>query len=108
MYPRMVVEFPNGSKIVLAKPGSATGATGRSQVGLGDIPKIAAEKFLGALGSLVSIIQAVGESVERMDKRPHRIEVEFRALIGAEGNLCLIAGDAEAEFKVTLEFEWSA
>lgn len=99
MSAHIIVQFGDGSKIILAKNGPVTGL---SQVGIEDVAEATSEKFKAALGSLANLILAVEESVGRMENRPDRIEMEFRASLSAECDLWIVSGDGEAEFKITL------
>jgi hypothetical protein len=96
----MVVELAGGNKIIFAR-GSAV--AGLSEVSLvGNVAKATAEGFRSALGTLGNLVAMMEETVGRMPHRPEKVEMEFRASISGECDLCVVSGDGEAEFKVKL------
>jgi hypothetical protein len=96
----IVVEFSDGSKVVIGGHGPLTGL---SEVGIGDdIAKATGEKFKAALGSLATLVASLEEALGRMEKRPDKVELEFRASLSAECDLWVVSGDGEAEFKVKI------
>lgn len=102
MPPQMVVELPDGNKILFGGRGTATGL---SEVGLRSrLTEAASGNFEKALGSLASLVAALENSVGKMPKRPDKVEMEFRASLSGECDLWVVSGDGEAEFKVTLSW----
>lgn len=97
---QMVVELPDGQKVLFGGRGTAKGL---SEVGIaGDIAKATGDQFKKALGSLSSLVAAIQDSVDGMAKRPGKVELEFRASLSGECDLWIVSGEGEAEFKVTL------
>ncbi len=96
----MVVEFPNGGKIILGRGASVTGLAEVSLVG--DVATATADGFKSALGTLGDLVTMMEEKLGRMPHWPEKVEMEFRASISGECNLWIVSGDGEAEFKVTL------
>jgi Trypsin-co-occurring domain 1 len=100
MSARMLVELPDGKQLLF---GGRSPTTGLAQVRIGDeITKAAGSAFRGALGTLASLVGMLEESVGRMECRPDKVEMEFRASLSGECDLWIVSGDGEAEFKVTL------
>lgn len=97
---RMIVEMPSGNKILFGGRGAAVGL---SQVSARrDVAQATGEQFKKALGALADLTAALEESIGRIAHRPEKIEMEFRASLSAECDLWIVAGEGEAEFKVTL------
>jgi hypothetical protein len=100
MTARMIVELPNGNKVLFGGRGSAKGL---SEVGIGDeIAEATADKFRAALGSLAGLVEALEQSIGNMAHRPSKVELEFGASLSGECDLWIVSGDGEAEFKVKL------
>jgi Trypsin-co-occurring domain 1 len=95
----MVVELDSGKKIIFARGASG----GLSEVSLaGNVTKATADGFKSALGTLGDLVAMMEEKVGRLPHRPEKVEMEFRASISGKCDLCIVSGDGEAEFKVTL------
>jgi hypothetical protein len=100
MAAKMVVELPDGKQLIFGGRGPTSGL---SEVGIGDeIARAASSTFKGALGTLASLVQMLEDSVGRMEHRPDKVEMEFRASLSGECDLWIVSGDGEAEFKVKL------
>jgi len=100
MAAKMLVELPDGKQLIFG--GRAT-ATGLSEVGIAEeITKTASGAFRGALGTLASLVGMLEDTVDRMERRPDKVEMEFRASLSGDCNLWIVSGDGEAEFKVKL------
>lgn len=103
MSARMVVELPDGNKILFGGKGTETGL---SEVSVrGDIAKATGEQLKAALGSLSGLVEALEQSVLRLARRPDKIEMEFGASLTGECDLWIVSGEGQAEFKVTLAWE---
>ena len=99
----MVVELASGNKIIFSR---SSAATGLSQVSLvGNVAKATADGFRSALGTLGDLVAMMEEKVGRMAHRPDKVEMEFRATISGECDLCVVSGEGEAEFKIKLTWE---
>ena len=99
MSARMIVELSDGHKVFFG----AGDDRGLSEVGVADdIAKATSETFKKALGSLAELVQMLETSVDRMKKRPDKVELEFGAKISGDCNLWIVSGEGEADFKVTL------
>jgi Trypsin-co-occurring domain 1 len=99
MAARMLVELPDGKQLIFG----GRGPGGLSEVGIGEeITKAASSAFKGALGTLGSLVGMLEDSVGRMEHRPDKVEMEFRASLSGECDLWIVSGDGEAEFKVKL------
>lgn len=102
---RMIVELPDGKKLLFGGRGSTTGL---SEIGLADdIAKATADRFKAGLGTLAELISVLEQSVGRMTRRPDKVEMEFRASLSGECDLWIVSGEGEAEFKVTIAWEGS-
>jgi hypothetical protein len=100
MSARMLVELPDGKQLLFGGNGPKTGL---AEVGIGEeIAKAASGAFKGALGTLASLVGMLEDTVGRMERRPDKVEMEFRASLSGECDLWIVSGDGEAEFKVTL------
>src|ERR1700733_10452592 len=100
---RMVVELPDGRKVLFGGRGTTSGL---SEVGIADdVAKATSEKFRAGLASLAELVGTLEQSVGRMARRPDKVEMEFRASLSAECDLWIVSGDGEAEFKVTVAWE---
>jgi hypothetical protein len=100
MAAKMLVELPDGKQLIFGGHGPMSGL---SEVGIGeDIAKAASGAFKGALGTLAALVGMLEDSVGRMEHRPDKIEMEFRASLSGECDLWIVSGDGEAEFKVKL------
>lgn len=60
------------------------------------------DKALGALGDVVARLEA---AIGGLKRRPDGVEVEFSASLKGDCDLWVVAGEAEAEFKVTLKWD---
>ena len=100
---RLQVEFPDGRKLLFGKAANERGPQEVS-VGPAVVKQTAAalERGLSTLGDLGAMLDA---AISKMPKAPKKIEVEFRAQISGEADLCILSGDAEAEFTVKLSWE---
>ena len=97
---RMMIELESGDKVLFGGT-----PTGPQEIGrLGDIAKATGEKFGAALGQLGQVVEILQNSVDRLPKRPDKVEIELRASLSSECNLWIVSGDGEAEFKVTLSW----
>jgi hypothetical protein len=96
----MIVEMPSGNKILFGGRGAPLGLSEISV--LDDVRHATGEQFKKALGSLADLAAALEESIGRIKPRPEKVEMEFRASLSGECDLWIVAGEAEAEFKVTL------
>ena len=100
MAAKMLVELPDGKQLIFGGRGPTSGL---SEVGIGEeITKAASSAFKGALGTLAGLVGMLEDSVGRMEHRPDKIEMEFRASLSGECDLWIVSGDGEAEFKVKL------
>jgi Trypsin-co-occurring domain 1 len=100
---QMVVELPNGSKVLFGGKGTTRGL---SEVGIGDdIATATGARFKQALGSLAELVAVLEQSVGKMVHRPNKVEMEFGASLSGECDLWIVSGDAEAEFKVKLSWD---
>jgi Trypsin-co-occurring domain 1 len=96
----MIVEFASGNKIIFARGAAVTGL---SEVALfGGVTKATADGLKSALGALGDLVAMTEEKISHMPHRPDKVEMEFRASLSGECDLCIVSGDGEAEFKVTL------
>jgi hypothetical protein len=103
MAAKMVVELPEGKQLIFGGSGPTTGL---SEVGIAEeITKAASGAFKGALGTLGTLVGMLEETVGRMEHRPDKVEMEFRASLSGECDLWIVSGDGEAEFKVTIAWE---
>ncbi len=97
---RMVVELPDGRKVLFGGRGSAKGL---SEIGVADkVAKATADQFKAGLGTLAELIATLEQSIGRMARRPDKVEVELRASLSGECDLWVVSGEGEAEFKVTV------
>lgn len=97
---RMIVELPSGNKVLFGGRGVTKGL---SEVAVMDqVTKATSATFQKALSSLGELVSALEQSVDRLTKRPDKVEMEFRASLSGECDLWVVSGDGEAEFKVTL------
>ncbi|MGJ0395500.1 MAG: CU044_2847 family protein [Methylocystis sp.] len=97
----MQIELPDGKRLLI---GGAE-QPGLREVGLGNVPKMAAaqfEKALGALGDLVGLLE---KQVGAMASRPSKVEMEFSASLSGDCDLWIVSGEGKGEFKVTLTWE---
>ena len=103
MAAKMLVELPDGKQLIFGGRGPVEGM---SEVGIGEeITKAASSTFKGALGTLASLVGMLEDSVGRMEHRPDKVEMEFRASLSGECDLWIVSADGEAEFKVTLAWD---
>jgi hypothetical protein len=98
MSARIVIELENGDKVLFG--GDATGPQEISR--LGNVARATGEKFTAAVGQLGHVVGILQAAVERLSKKPEKVEIELRASLSSECNLWIVSGDGEAEFKVTL------
>jgi NTP-dependent ternary system trypsin peptidase co-occuring protein len=102
MSARMIVELPEGKKVLFGGRGPETGL---SEVGIEDqIVKVTSDRFQAALGSLSDLAAILERSVGQMARRPDKVEMEFGASLSADCNLWILSGEGKAEFKV--KFGW--
>jgi len=100
MAAKMLVELPDGKQLIFGGRGPTSGL---SEVGIGEeITKAASGAFKGALGTLATLVGMLEASVGRMEHRPDKVEMEFRASLSGECDLWIVSGDGEAEFIVKL------
>jgi hypothetical protein len=100
---RMVVELPTGKKVLFGGSGRDAGL---ADVALADdLTTVAGDKFKSALGTLADLVSILEESVNRIARKPDKIEMEFGAKLSSECNLWVVSGEGEAEFKVKLAWE---
>jgi hypothetical protein len=66
------------------------------------IAKATGEKFSAALGQLGQVVEILHNAVDRLPKKPEKVEIELRASLSSACNLWIVSGDDEAELKVTL------
>ena len=97
---RMIVETPNGHKILFGGRGAAVGLSEVSV--LDNVRTATGEQFKKALGSLADLVAVLEEAVGRVAHRPEKVEMEFKASLSGECDLWIVSGEGEAEFKVTL------
>lgn len=103
---RMVVELPDGRKVLFGGRGSAKGL---SEVGVAEkVARATADQFEAGLGTLAGLIATLEQSIGQMARRPDKVEVELRASLSGECDLWIVSGDGEAEFKVTVTWEESS
>jgi hypothetical protein len=98
MSARIVIELESGDKVLFG--GDATGPQEISR--LGNIARATGERFTAAVGQLGQVVGILQDAVERLPKKPEKVEIELRASLSSECNLWIVSGDGEAEFKVTL------
>ena len=99
MTARMIVELPDGHKVLIGEPeGGAMGEIGFTD----DVARKTKEQFKAALGSLAGLVKAMEETVGALPNRPDGIKMEFGASLTGECDLWIVSGDTEAEFEVTL------
>jgi hypothetical protein len=99
---KIVVELPDGKQLFFGGRGPTTGL---SEVGIVEnVTKAASDRFKGALGTLATLVGLLEETVSRVERRPDKVEMEFRASLSGECDLWIVSGDGEAEFKVTLSW----
>jgi hypothetical protein len=103
MAARTIVELPDGSKVLIGGRGPETGLSNVSVPD--DIAKAAFERFKGALNSLGGVVAALEQSVNKLERRPKKIEIEFGASLTGDCNLWIVSGEGEAEFKVKLGWD---
>ena len=96
---KIVIELPNGNKVLFGGGGRASGL---SEVGRGSLREAAAGQFEKALASLGDFVAMMEANVGKLPKRPDKVEMEFRASLTSECDLWIVSGDAEAKLKVTL------
>ena len=100
MPPRMIVELPGGNKILF---GDQEPDTGLTEVAIaGAVQTASAETFQAALGTLAQLVGALEEAVGRMARRPDKVEIALGASLSGKCDLWVVAGNAAADFKVTL------
>jgi len=100
MSARMIVELPDGSKIGF---GAATSRPGLAEVAKsGGTGKVAADKFEQALGSLASLVGVLETALDKVAKKPDKVEMEFGATLTGDCDLWIVSAHGEAEMKVTL------
>lgn len=106
MAAQIIVELPSKQKVLIGGGGSGPGGLG--EAGLGEaVAKgrtIATDAFKAALGGLPEIASLLAAAVQKMPQRPDTFEVSFRASLTSKADLWIVAGDAEAEFTVTLSW----
>jgi len=94
----MVIELASGDKILFGG-----GSTGPQEVGaLGNVAKATGEQFQKALGQLGQVVEVLHQAVDRLPRKPDKVEIELRASLSGQCDLWIVSGDGEAEFKVTL------
>jgi len=97
----MRVELPNGKTILLGSPQG-----GLQEVSLASkLPQAAAGQFEAALETLGELVALLEKHVGAMVSRPSKVEIEFGATVSGEGNLWVVSGKGEAEFKVSLAWD---
>lgn len=102
MSARMIIELPDGSKVLFGGRGPETGL---AEVGIADdVAKATVDRFKAALGSLASLVVALEQSVSQMEHRPDKVEIEFGASLTGDCNLWIVSGEGQAEFKVKLDW----
>jgi len=100
---RMLVELPDGKKLLFGGRGAATGL---GEVGIADdIARASADRFKAGLATLAEVFQALDDSVAKLARRPDKLEMEFRASLSGECDLWIVSGEGEAEVKVTVSWE---
>ena len=100
---RMIVEFPDGQQILFGGTGSGTGL---SEVGVGEeIAKATGAAFKSGLGAIGKLVTTLEESVDAMEKRPDKIEMEFGATLSADCKLWVVSGKGDYALKVKLAWE---
>ena len=99
----MVVELPDGNKILFGGGGQETGL---AEVALRKgVAKATGDQLKAALGSLSGLVEALEQSVVRLARRPDKIEMKFGASLTGECDLWIVSGEGSAEFEVTLSWE---
>jgi len=102
MSAHMIIELPDGSKVLFGGRGPETGL---SEVGIADdIRKATAEQFKAALGSLAVLVSTLEDTVGKMPHRPDKVEIEFGASLGGDCDLWIVSGEGTSEFKITLSW----
>ncbi len=99
---QMIVELPSGNKVLFGGRGAPTGL---SEVAVMDnVARATSATFQKALGSLAELVSTLEQSIDKIAKRPEKVEMEFRASLSGECDLWVVSGEGEAEFKVTLSW----
>ena len=98
---RMVIELESGDKVLFGGSGTGPQEIGR----LSDLAQATGQKFSAALGQLAQVVEILQNSIDRLPKKPDKVEIELRASLSSECNLWIVSGDGEAEFKVTLAWD---
>ena len=102
MSARMIVELPNGNKVLFGGGGTVSGL---SEVGVGrGVAKASSAQFKAALGSLADLAAVLEQTIGKMPQRPEKVELEFGASLTGECDLWIVSGDSKAELKV--KFTW--
>jgi hypothetical protein len=97
---KIVIELDSGDKVLFG--GSVLGLRELNRGG--EVVRASGAKFGAALGQLGQVVHILNDSIDRLPKRPEKIEVELRASLSSDCNLWIVSGDGEAEFKVTLSW----
>ncbi len=98
----ITVKFPSGNTVHFG----SSADEGLSEVGfLEDVAEKTGESFHKALGALGDVVAALESAIGKLEHRPDGVEVEFSASLSGKCNLWVVAGDGEAEFKVTLKWD---
>ena len=69
------------------------------------LPQAAAGQLEAALETLGELVILLEKHVGAMVSRPSKVEIEFGATVSGEGNLWVVSGKGEAEFKVSLAWD---
>ena len=100
---RMIVETPTGNKILIGGRGAPLGLSEVSV--LDEVRKATGEQFKKAMGSLADLVAVLEEAVGRIEHRPKKVEMEFKASLTGECDFWIVSGEGEAEFTVKLAWE---
>jgi hypothetical protein len=98
----MILELPNNKSILFGNAAE----TGLHEAALTGPAKAPAGKLEEALGSLAELVGVVEANLDKLAKRPDKVEMEFGATLSGDCKLWIVSGKGEAEFKVTLS--WGA
>ncbi len=103
MSSEVVVEFANGKKLFIGG-GDKKGGLREASV-MGKIKNATSEEFTEAMGTLGELVGVMDGSLDKIAKKPSKIEMEFGASLTADCNLWVVSGEGKAEFKVKLTWD---
>jgi len=98
----ITVKFPSGNTVHF---GTSPAGGLREVSVLGTVAEKTGESFHNALAGLADVVSAVEAAVGNLKHRPDGVEVEFSASLTGNCDLWVVAGQGQAEFKVTLKWD---